>query len=94
MLSIHVHGDPSQSIEPLQVTLRTRRTADIIQPPKDFEHSGKCNGTHFDAQALMRTKAEVSVQAHITIKTDLVGVRECDRVPSCNNLEFGVLLES
>lgn len=42
----------------------------------------------------MRTVAKVSVQTHITVKTDFVGVGECDRVSSCTNLEFEVLLES
>jgi hypothetical protein len=61
VLGIHIHGNSTQSIELLQMALRTRGTTDIIQPPKDLEHSGKRNGAHFDTEALVRTPAEVSV---------------------------------
>jgi hypothetical protein len=36
----------------------------------------------------VRAKAKVGVQAHITIKTDLVGIGEGNRVAACNNLYF------
>lgn len=88
MLGIHIHGDSSQSIKPLQVALGSRGAANIIQSPKNLEHSGKCKRAHFNTQAFMRTEAEVSVQAHITIKTDLVGIGERNRIAACNNLYF------
>ena len=88
MLGIHIHGDPSQSIKPLQMALWSGGTTNIIQSPKNFEHSGKRERAHFHAQAFMGTEAKVSVQTHITVKTDLVGIGEGNRVAACNNLYF------
>lgn len=88
MLGIHIHGDSSQSIKPLQMALWPGGTTDIIQSPKDFEHSGKRERAHFHAQAFMGTEAKVSVQAHITVKADLVGIGKGNRVAACNNLYF------
>lgn len=88
MLGIHIHGDSSQSIKPLQMALWPRGATDIIQSPKNFKHSGKCERAHFNAQAFMGTEAKVSVQAHVTVKTDLVGIGEGNRIAACNNLYF------
>lgn len=88
MLGIHIHGDSSQPIEPLQIALGPGGTSDIIQSPKNLEHSGKCKRAHLNAKAFMRTEAKVSVQAHVTVKTDLVGIGERNRIAACNNLYF------
>jgi hypothetical protein len=92
VLSVHIHGNSSQSIKPLQMALRSGGAANIVQSSKDLEHGGKCNRTHFDTKALMSAKAKVSVQAHITVKTDLIWIGECNRVTACNNLYFARLI--
>lgn len=86
MLSIHVHGDSTRTVKSLQVTLGSRGTTEVVQLAQNLEHSRQRNGAHLYSQALVRTKAKVGVQAHITIKTDLVRVREGDRITACDNL--------
>lgn len=88
VLGIHIHGDSSQSVKPLQMALETRGATDIIQSSKNLEHSGKCKRAHFNTQAFMGTEAKVGVQTHITVQTDLVGIGERNRITACNNLYF------
>lgn len=82
----HVLGNTSGPLKSFEVTLRSWGTAEVVQPADDLEHGSKAEFAHCEADALMRSKAEMRVQAHVPIQFYLFGVGECHWVMGCCNL--------
>lgn len=86
MLRIHVHGDATDSLDLLELTLRTRGTTEVVQFPNHSEHGRQSNFAHIEAETLVATEAKVNVLAQVAVQPDLLGIWECFRVMTASNL--------
>lgn len=86
MVGSHVLGNTPGSLKSFEVTLRSWGPPEVVQPADDLQHGGKAEFAHSKAQALMRPKAEMRVQAHVPVQFYLVGLGECHGVMGCRNL--------
>lgn len=89
MLRIHVHGDATDSLNLLELTLRTRGTTEVLQFPNHSEHGRQGNFAHIKAETLVATEAKVNVLAQVTVQPDLLGIWECLGVMTASNLYPG-----
>lgn len=75
MIGVHVHGQPSQSRQLLQLTLQSRSTAEVLQLTYDAEHRGQCHLTDPKTETLVGAEAKVCVLVQIAVQADLLRIR-------------------